>query len=314
MRRFNARDLGRVQHIDPRSIWRDEASEFTPWLAERENLSLLGEAVGLRLKAKAIEQRVGRFHADILCDSCHDRGQTSLVLIENQLSKSDHGHLGQLLTYATGLKTRTVIWVAPDFCEEHLAALKSLNEATNGLLNFFALRMEIWRIAGGLPGVRFVVAAGPCRPKLERPIRSGVSKRPDSAQKRLHYWQTFISNLQLEASDLKTPQPNTLGNLWFNLRGRSLWITVYAASSLGRIGVFLRGQPSYYNKLLQMRQDIEGRLGERPRWHKEGDYWSVGISKEANPLDESDWPRQHSWLSKSLKKFIWVFKSYVEIL
>jgi hypothetical protein len=50
-------------------------------------------------KRQAQEQPVGQFQADIVCK---DRPTGPPVLIENQLAKSDHGHLNQLLTYAAG--------------------------------------------------------------------------------------------------------------------------------------------------------------------------------------------------------------------
>src|SRR5688572_825895 len=117
--------LGRLISVDPREIWLSESGDFTPWLAREENIELLGEAVGLDLELEAQEKNVGPFRADILCK---DTASSAWVLLENQLEKTDHGHLGQLLTCAAGLEAVTIVWVARVFTEEHRAALDWLNE------------------------------------------------------------------------------------------------------------------------------------------------------------------------------------------
>ncbi|MFP3943290.1 MAG: DUF4268 domain-containing protein, partial [Alphaproteobacteria bacterium] len=79
--------LGRLERVDLREIWASEASEFTPWLARPENLSILAETLGTELELEAQEQAVGPFRADILCK---DIGTDTWVLVENQLEKTDH--------------------------------------------------------------------------------------------------------------------------------------------------------------------------------------------------------------------------------
>ena len=91
--------LGRLRRVELRDIWLSEAVDFTPWLAREDNLALLGETLGIDLELEAQEKPVGPFRADILCK---DVGTDSWVLVENQLERTDHGHLGQLLTYASG--------------------------------------------------------------------------------------------------------------------------------------------------------------------------------------------------------------------
>src|SRR5688572_25993403 len=93
--------LGRLERVDARSIWKVEYGDFTPWLAKEENLALLGDAIGIELELEAAEKNVGLFRADILC---RDTASGNWVLVENQLERTDHRHLGQLITYAAGLK------------------------------------------------------------------------------------------------------------------------------------------------------------------------------------------------------------------
>ena len=87
--------LGKLEKVDLRQIWQNEGQDFTPWLAQKENLELLGEVIGIELELEAQEKNVGPFRADILCKNTSD---DSLVLIENQIERTDHKHLGQLLT------------------------------------------------------------------------------------------------------------------------------------------------------------------------------------------------------------------------
>src|SRR3972149_9012953 len=109
-------ELGKLQRIDAREVWKHEAQEFTPWL--KENISLLGAALGLDLDLVEAEVRVGPFAADLVAkDASSDRW----VVIENQLAPTDHGHLGQLLTYGAGTEASVFVWISPDFREEHRA-------------------------------------------------------------------------------------------------------------------------------------------------------------------------------------------------
>jgi hypothetical protein len=104
------------------------------------------------------EASVGPFRADILCK---DNSTGKLVLVENQLERTDHMHLGQLMTYAAGLSVVTVVWVAARFTDEHWAALDWLNEITAEDINFFGLEVELWRIGDSAPAPKFNVVSQP---------------------------------------------------------------------------------------------------------------------------------------------------------
>ena len=141
-------ELGRLKQVELRNIWENEAQHFTPWLAAEENLSVLADTLDMELELKDQEMDVGQFRADILCKNA-DGG--SWVLIENQLERTDHRHLGQLLTYAAGLHAVTICWIAENFTEEHRATLDWLNEITDGRFQFFGLEIEVWKIGNSLP-------------------------------------------------------------------------------------------------------------------------------------------------------------------
>src|SRR3984893_14482083 len=106
--------LGRLERVELHDIWASEAASFTPWLARSENIAILGETLNIELELQAQQRAVGPFRADLLCK---DIDTDRWVLIENQLERTDHTHLGQLLTYASGLDAVTIIWIAARFTD-----------------------------------------------------------------------------------------------------------------------------------------------------------------------------------------------------
>lgn len=147
-----------VEMVNPRSKWNDEALDFTPWLAK--NLDLLSEELGLKLELAQTEKTVGPFYLDILAKAGENK---VIVAIENQLEETDFSHLGQLLTYATGCDARIAIWVAPEFTYEHTHALHKLNEWASGKIEFYGVKVEVYRRANTTclePKFRRVVSPG----------------------------------------------------------------------------------------------------------------------------------------------------------
>jgi hypothetical protein len=153
-----------LSDVDLRTAWSHEALEFTPWLAK--NLDQLGEVLGVTFELDRTEARVGAFAADILA---RDSRNDSAVVIENQIAASYHSHLGQILTYLSGLDAKTVIWVAGSFRDEHLPALRWLNEHTDDAFAFFAVRVRV-----------VLIGQSPFAPIFD------VLERPNGWDRRLH--------------------------------------------------------------------------------------------------------------------------------
>ena len=82
--------LGKIERIPVREHWKNEERDFTPWLAKDDNIQILSDEIGIDIEVQATEYSIGSYKADIV-------GQDSdgnIVIIENQLEKSDHKHLG----------------------------------------------------------------------------------------------------------------------------------------------------------------------------------------------------------------------------
>jgi hypothetical protein len=145
--------VAKLQRVPLREIWGDEARNFTPWLATDEALSLLGEVIGRELELIGTEVAVGPYSADILAKAAGQEDHK--VVIENQLGKTDHDHLGKMITYAAGLGAKTLIWVSDRFCDEHRAALDWLNQNTGEKLDFYGLEIRAFSIDGSRPAPQF---------------------------------------------------------------------------------------------------------------------------------------------------------------
>jgi len=306
--------IGKIERVDLRLAWSNEAFGFTPWLAEPDNLSFyIGEPLGLDLEVAGREHRVGPYWADILCS---DKRSGFRVVIENQLERADHSHLGQLLTYAAGLKADIMIWIASRFSPEHTRALHLINELNPDRLRAFALELEVQRIGDSAlaPSFKKIVAPENWRVATTPPTGESAKRHTECSQRRLEYWETFVAGLVLETEVDRVPKPNTLGNLRFSLKGRDLWITVYGAASLGRlgrIGVFVKGSPDFGRLFFGHQDSINSQFGPGLVWD-DGEQWTISLAIDANPADRSDWQRQHTWLAGQLNSFLRIFKPYAD--
>ena len=206
--------LERLERVrDLRSVWPTEAADFTPWLASDANIGLLSDALGVELEVVQAEAAVGPYRADI---HCRDVLTEASVLVENQLEKTDHTHLGQLFTYAAGLDAVTVVWIAQRFTEEHRAALDWLNRITHADFRFFGIEVELWRIGDSALAPKFNLVAKPN--DWAKTIReTAAAEQPErSASRTLYseYWQGLTDLILDRGSRIRPPTAKSLENYW----------------------------------------------------------------------------------------------------
>lgn len=313
-----AKTLGRLEPVDPREVWTSESGNFTPWLSQSDNLILLGEAIGLELELQGTEQSVGPFRADILCK---DTVTETLVLIENQLERTDHSHLGQLLTYAAGLNAVTIVWIARQFTDEHRAALNWLNGVTNESVNLFGLEVELWRIGDSAIAPKFNVISKPNNwVKTISAIRQSDGSLTPVEQLRFEYWQSFVGYLEEQHSFLKAREPKPTTALTFPI-GRSgfrLWALVYPVYG-ENISVQLginRGKADF-NALYQQKAAIEAEIGSTLEWGENPSARRRTVTlnnKTANPNNRAQWREQFDWLKNTLEAFHRAFARRIRAL
>ena len=307
--------LGRLERVDVRLAWLAEATDFTPWLARPENISLLGEAIGLDLQVETQEAPVGPFRADILCkDTLNDH----YVLVENQLERTDHTHLGQLLTYAAGLDAVTIVWVAARFTDEHRAALDWLNRATGSAINFFGLEIELWRIGNSPLAPKFNVVSQPNDwvDVVQQSAAAATSLSPIQ-QLHLEFWGELKRFLETKNSAVRIGKPAK--DHWTGVAlGRSYFTLILAngmRDNNSTLQVSLTGPDAKRNfRMLESsyKTTIEGVLGpvewrELPN-NKES---QIRLIKATRPSDKTTWTSLVPWMAEQAERWAAVFRPIV---
>jgi len=168
--------IGKLKRVPLREVWRHEAKDFTQWL--QNNIDELNSALDLNLVNVDREKETGDFSIDLVAED--DGGST--VIIENQLEKSNHDHLGKLITYLTGMGARAAIWIVSDPRPEHVAAIAWLNESSSAA--FYMVKVEAVRIGDSKAAPLFTLIVGPSKEtqevgktKKELAERYGIRKR-----------------------------------------------------------------------------------------------------------------------------------------
>lgn len=317
----NEKILGKLEKVELREIWETEGQDFTPWLAKEKNLEMLGEAIGIELELEAQEKDVGPFRADILCKNL---GDDSLVLIENQIEKTDHKHLGQLITYAAGLQSVTIVWVASKFVPEHRAALDWLNEKTDNNLRFFGLEVELWRIGNSPAAPKFNIVSQPNNwSKTVAQAAKNIDTQETSEARGLQYryWQSFVLYLENFSSKLRPQDPRPRHWLTFSIGRSGFHVNALLNTVNDRIGVELvitdkDEAKSFYHLLEKDKTAIEVEMGAALEWkeNQEKTQSKIYLFKNSNPADEASWQTQHEWLKNTLEKFDSVFRQRVRNL
>jgi hypothetical protein len=314
--------LGRLERVDLREIWEKEDTHFTPWLAREENISVLGDALGKNLVLEAKEQPVGRFRADILCKEDPDG---TLVLIENQLEDTDHKHLGQLLTYASGLQAVTVVWIAARFNEEHRSTLDWLNKITDDSFQFFGLEVELWRIGTSPAAPKFNIVSKPndWSRSVARAVRAiDDQELTDNRILQREYWEALHACLEKAkgpVSGNRKAQPQSWMTYSIGRTGFNLGSTMLRREGQIRAELYIAGDQAlgYFRLLEEQKEEIQGELGFDLTWEELQNRRDCRIAVylgNLDPEDRNDWPRQHEWLSNRMNKMHKAFANRVREL
>lgn len=259
-------ELGILRTITARQKWTSEARDFTPWLAQ--NISALNEAVGIELEVENIEVKCGPYSADILAK---DTATSKYVIIENQLEKTDHDHLGKAITYGSVLDASTIIWIATNFTEEHKKALDWLNDHTSDEISFYGVQIELWQIDNSNPALKFNVISQPNQAVRQVARSIAAEEISDKKKFQLEFWTQFKDKLAATRAinSLQTPRPQywydiSLGKSYINLSNfcnteqNTVGVRVYIGNKIAQ---------EMLPYLESRKVEIENEIGQSLQWN-----------------------------------------------
>lgn len=285
-------DISQIEIVPIREAFSHEVHNFTVWL--ESNIEALSERLGFPLTVIEREKSVGSFNVDLYCEDIHG----DYVIIENQLERTDHSHLGQLLTYLVNLDAKTAIWVATEIRSEHQRVIDWLNEVTSEDMAFFAVQVEAIRIGNSPYAPLFTVLAQP--DEQTRLIGKAKKEQASSNSVLMAFWTNL---LQLSAGRYENFSHLTSGDRY------------YLATGIGKSGVSVSynimregyGMQIYidtgdkeenetiFDTLYQQKDEIEQIIGVSLDWRRLNDKRASRILLLVNEPSDFAWDNPNTW-------------------
>lgn len=294
--------IGKIHRVKLRDVWKHEALDFSRWL--EQNLDVLNEVLGLNLIGAEREKGAGDFSVDLVAED--ESGNA--VIIENQLEKSNHDHLGKVVTYLTSLEAKAAIWIVSDPRPEHVKAISWLNESRSAA--FYLVKLEAIRIDDSVPAPLLTLITGPSREAIE----AGDAKKEfaERYEIRKRFWVGLLQEAKGRTKLHNTISPgvyNWLGtsagiqglNWNYSVRKHDAQVELY----IDRDKDSGEGNQAILNKLLEHKAEIEKTSGLSLLWESLDERRACRI-RHIVPIagwaDESRWKEAYTELVSSMIK------------
>lgn len=258
-----SRAIERLTRVPLREVWPHEAYDFTTWL--QTNIEILDEALGLTLENAEREQAAGSFNVDLVAED--ESG--AKVIVENQLGKSDHDHLGKVLTYLAAMNARAAVWLVAEPRPEHVAAVAWLNDSSSA--DFYLVKVEAVRIGDSDPAPLLTRIVGPSEETAT------VSKaNREFAQRydlRMKFWSELVSRPDAKHHSHITPGIYSWIGVSTGVRGIGLNLATRKLDCQAEIYID-RGKDcgdenlEIFDQLYAHREAIDSAFGGELRWQR----------------------------------------------
>jgi hypothetical protein len=306
--------IGKIKRTSLRDVWKHEALDFTTWL--QENLDVINDALDISLSSAEREQSAGDFSVDLVAED--EDGNP--VVIENQLEKSNHDHLGKLLTYLVARDAKAAIWIVSDPRPEHVKAITWLNESSS--VSFYLVKIEAIKIEDSLPAPLLTLVVGPSEEA------KGVGEKKKEWEEReiiRHRFWTELLDKAAKETDLYATVSASKGNWIATGAGKSglrykCSITKHSTTAELYID---RGKESgtqnedIFDQLITFKEAIEDTFGEPLDWRRLEGNQHCRVGKQIDTggyRDEDQWPAIHQAMIKAVIRLEKAFRPYIEQL
>ncbi len=257
--------IGRLKKVSLREVWPREPHDFTPWLAE--NLDVLNDTIDLSLSIVEREHPAGEFSADLIAED--ESG--NLVIIENQLERSDHDHLGKVITYLTVLGAKAAIWIVSDPRPEHITAISWLNESYS--VSFYLIKLEAIRIGDSLPAPMLTLIVG----SSEESQQAGDTKKELKERQLLRnrFWTQLLNRARERTPLHANIAPSDRSYLWTPVKN-GLYLRYGIQQHTSDVKLYIdrgadrkdRENSEIFDALVEAKGEIEEAFGEPLEWYR----------------------------------------------
>ena len=304
--------LSKLSKVELRDVWNHEAYDFTNWLAQQENLDALSEEIGIDIKLIKTEANVGKFNVDILAE---EEASGRKIIVENQLENTNHDHLGKIITYASGYDAEIIIWIVRDVREEHKKAVDWLNEHTDENINFFLIKIELWKIEGSNPAPKFDIIVSPNEWAKAIKTSPASGEMTETNIKKLDFWKQFKNFVLQRDKKIRLQSPRA--QHWYNVSAGSsdahIGLTLNSRENLIGCEIYINRNKELFNFLKERKEEIEKEIGEKAEWIDAPVASRIVIKKEVSAIFNQDESENYfAWLYEKTILFQKVFGRYLK--
>ena len=308
-----------VSYGNLRDYFPREDLDFTPWLAQEENITKLGDLIDIpQLELLSTEEPVGPYRADILCV---DSMTGNNVVIENQLEKSDHSHIGQLLTYCSNLKAPIGIWIAQKLTTEHINTLNWLNEITGNNYGFYGIEVQIHKTGKG-EGIYFNTIVKPENiTKISKVI---TCKNSELQNNRSIFWNEFKQYLSNNSSILEKEINFDNGHnkcVWITMVRCRHWLNIILYEKENKVELQLKTcgdeDKKYFDAIFANKDDAEQKISNEIIWERQDELKTsiIKLGTKCDFNDKESWYNEvFPWIVKYTELFISYFRPIIQQL
>ena len=305
--------IGKLEEVDIRELWKHEQYDFSEWLSKKENIENLNDILGLTLVDISKETYVVSYICDLFAK---DETTGIKVIIENQLEMSNHDHLGKIITYASGLDAKVVVWIVKEAREEHRSAIEWLNNNTNSNINFFLIEIHAYKIGNSDNAPMFQVIEQPNDfIKNNKSINSNDTMNKSQSQ-RLEFWNQFNNVLVERGKPFNVRKATT--DHWYNVAiGTSdahIDITLVNKDSVIGVELYITDNKEFFDKLYQRKDEIENDLGFKLDWRRLNNSKASRIVTFIKGLNFDDHSNYNELINKNIDLAVLMrdtFKKYI---
>lgn len=305
--------LGKFTQVDVRELWKHEQYDFSEWLSKDDNINELGNVIGLNLVDVNKEVYVGAYRCDLVAK---DETTGIKVIIENQLEATNHDHLGKIITYASGLNAKVVVWIVKEAREEHRSAIEWLNNNTLSDIAFFLIEIHAYKIDDSLPAVKFEMVEKPNDFIKNTKGSNSNGELNKSQAERLEFWEQFNEVLVEKGKPFSLRKAST--DHWYDvalgITGAHISITLVNKANIIGVEVYIHDDKSLFDSLLEKKDEIEKQTGMSFCWERLDNKKASRIKYSIPGLNFDDHSNYYDLMEEVIDKVVImrnVFRKYI---